>query len=151
MKAFVSKYINTRAIIYVALVFIVAAVAYANVREFLPRDAYPCDVTRVIDGDTFECEALLSRFFKLKKDITIRLAGVDCPEVRGSEKVQGNVVKLKVIALIGNRTIIIDNLEKDKFGRTVATVAVPKLLNNSETYDLSNKLIEDGSCKPYNK
>lgn len=78
--------------------------------------------TRVIDGDTFETA----------DGRIIRLAGLDAPEL-GTEA--GRAAKLFLTNLIEGRTVSIDEVATDKYGRVVAEV---------------NLVHEDGSVESVN-
>lgn len=70
-------------------------------------------VVGVTDGDTF---TLLT---KQKKQIKIRLYGIDCPE-KGQDF--GQIAKQKLSMLIFNKDVIAKRKDTDRYGRTVAIV-----------------------------
>ena len=69
-------------------------------------------VTRVVDGDTFKTKS---------RKHSVRLANVDAPE-KGK---RGAVVAKKALeSLIGNKTVSIQTVARDVYGRSVANVKV---------------------------
>ena len=67
-------------------------------------------VTKVVDGDTFETAS---------RKRSVRLANVDAPEKGrpGAAKATADLRKL-----IGGKTVSIDTVARDKYGRSVANV-----------------------------
>lgn len=107
---------------------------------------YSWNVTRVIDGDTFEVDA---KFYpKELGNITIRVSGVDTPEKAPRAKCEiENALAQKATAftktLIEGRRVIISNVKQDKYGgRVVASVTLGKS-------NLANALIANGLARPY--
>lgn len=72
-------------------------------------------VTRVIDGDTFECSVDLD--FGITIQITVRLFGCDAWEVHGPEKKEGLEAKDYITTLIAGQTVELEPHKKDSFGR----------------------------------
>jgi micrococcal nuclease len=72
-------------------------------------------VTRVIDGDTFECDVNLD--FDITLEITVRLLGVDTWETKGPQKELGLAAKNYLKGLIENKWLRVDPVKKDSFGR----------------------------------
>jgi len=77
-------------------------------------------VTKIIDGDTFETSS---------RKNPIRLANVDTPEKRQA----GYMDAKKVLSnLILGKSVIVDTVARDVYGRTVANVKVDnKSVNNT--------------------
>ena len=76
----------------------------------------------MVDGDTFDFEIDLG--FGITYKDRLRLYGVDTPEVKGKERIEGLQVKRHVIKLIeGKEVKLISHKWKGKYGRFVATVA----------------------------
>src|SRR5688572_12448697 len=70
-------------------------------------------VVRIADGDTFTV------LTEEKKQVKVRLYGIDCPE-RGQDF--GQVARQKLSDLIFSKTVFIEEIDKDRYGRTVAIV-----------------------------
>lgn len=71
-------------------------------------------VHRVLDGDTVIVTTIW-------KKLTIRLDAIDCPE---DDQPWGDTAKYGLIKMIGGRAIRLEIHDKDKYGRTVATIYV---------------------------
>ena len=69
-------------------------------------------VTRVVDGDTFKTSA---------RKHPVRLSNVNAPEIghRGSVKATNDLKKL-----IAGKSVVVDTVARDKYGRAVANVKV---------------------------
>jgi len=92
----------------------------------LPTHAqeFPCVVSKITDGDTFHCTAA-------GEDVTVRIIGVDCPEMPSPE---GKTAKEYVQKIIPIGTVVrleLDVQPLDYFRRTLAYVWLPsgKMLN----------------------
>lgn len=81
-----------------------------NNKKTSPGNSTNKQVTRIIDGDTFDVEG----------NTRIRLAGADAPEYpKGCLSEQS---KIRLSELILGKSVEIEEVEKDSFGRTVAFV-----------------------------
>ncbi len=83
---------------------------------------YSGTVTDIYDGDTFTLEFNLG--FGLVYEDVIRLARVDTPEIRGSERPEGIKVRDAVEQLILNQSVIAVTKQDDrgKYGRLIAEI-----------------------------
>ena len=85
-------------------------------------------VTKVIDGDTFKTN--------MRKN-SIRLSGVNAPEMKNKG---GSAAKNELQKLIGNKTVNIQPVARDKYGRTVAKVKIgTRSVNNAMNKKLSDR------------
>ena len=96
---------------------------------------------RIIDGDTYEVEVDLG--FHIKTKMKIRLRGVNTPELKGNDKLNGLKAKNFVTEIFftgpGSKLdAIIRTHKTDKYGRYVADV---QLLSGS---DLATLLLNEG-------
>ena len=82
-------------------------------------------VTRVIDGDTFETAS---------RKNPVRLANVDAPE---KNKPGGKGATEALKKLIANKTVKVDTVARDPYGRSVAKV---KVGNKSVNKAMNDKL-----------
>ena len=105
---------------------------------------------RVYDGDTLT--VFLDRGFKDYSTRTVRIRGVNTPELRGATKTQGHKVRNAVSAWLNKHsamTLISYALEDDKYGRVLGDImAAPHGVLSSNT--LSAYLLANGLAKPYN-
>ena len=109
------------------------------------------NVVRIYDGDTVFVNINMGLNLTMN-DISIRLFGINTPEVRGIERPDGLKSKDALISYINERKIILYTIKKksnendqhDKYGRLLG-VLVDK--ETGENYNL--KLLENGFAKPY--
>lgn len=107
---------------------------------------YKATVKSIYDGDTMRVDIDLG-FGVIFKDQSLRLLGIDTPEVRGEERPQGLISKkfveerIPVGAVI---KIITERDRKEKFGRYLATVYYSNDMKN-----LNEELLQSGMATPY--
>ncbi len=102
------------------------------------------EVSRVIDGDTYE--GLAITWVDQTNVVRVRLRGVDTPELRGScqnEKALGKRAKAFVDDWLQNNQVVLVNIEKGKYYRVVADIRAA-----DGTY-LSQALMAAGLGRPY--
>jgi len=104
---------------------------------------YEAKVLRVIDGDSFVVMLDLGCDFFAKK--TIRLYGINTPEIRGEERPEGLKAKARVEELIGGKEVYVETVKnKDKYGRMLAKI---KIIDTDE--DLTQILLKEGFGHEY--
>lgn len=83
---------------------------------------YRATVTRVVDGDTIDCDVDLG--FHMTAKIRFRLGRINTPEVRGVEKVEGKAASafLKEYLARHDGKVTIKTEKAGKFGRWIAEV-----------------------------
>ena len=106
---------------------------------------YNIEVIRIYDGDTF--------FFFFPNDqwligsnISVRIRGIDTPEIRGgTEETKELARKSKeaLIKLFEGRKITLYNLNRDKYFRILADV-------KADDIDVKDYMIKNNYAKPYN-
>jgi len=87
------------------------------------RYYYNCEIVRVIDGDTVEARIDLG--FDTARLETLRLYGINTPEMRGAEKLEGQKAKAWLETQLANGEEITIRTIKDKtgsFGRYLAVL-----------------------------
>lgn len=107
---------------------------------------YKATVNSIYDGDTIRVDIDLG-FGIIFRDQSLRLLGIDTPEVRGEERPQGLISKAFVEQRIPVGSVIKIATQKDrkeKFGRYLATVYYGEELKN-----LNEELLQNGMAKPY--
>lgn len=104
---------------------------------------YRAFVKRVYDGDTITVDLDLG-FFTWIKAQTIRLAGIDAPEIRGEERPLGLISGMALRGKILNKEVVIvtDKDRKGKYGRWLGTVYL-------EGENINSWLLNEGLAKPY--
>ncbi len=104
---------------------------------------YKATVTKVYDGDTITVDFDLGFGIVLKKQ-TIRLFGINTPEVRGSEKADGIISRDALRQRILGKQVIIKTSKdkKGKYGRWLGEVFVAD-------ENINQWLISEGYAKEY--
>lgn len=112
-----------------------------------PTYTYSAKIIDVYDGDTFT--ALVDLGFRASIVITIRLFGVDAPEIKGEERERGLMVKKYVEDLILNKDVIIKTYKdpKDSFKRWLAEIQYD--FGNEYPNDLSSLLLIKEYAVPF--
>ena len=106
---------------------------------------YTATISNVVDGDTFDFDIDLG--FGISYRGRLRLYGVDTPEMRGPEKLEGERVKQYVIGrLFGKQVQLKTKKWKGKYGRFVAEVYV---FGKDDDFgvNLAEELIDLGMAK----
>jgi micrococcal nuclease len=110
-------------------------------------------VTNVYDGDTFTLVAKLpytdSPLYKFK----VRIAGIDCPEIRGKsqeEKDAAQAAKKEVMELILYKEVILENVGLEKYGRILSNVLVKDENNPNNLINIGQHLLNKNLAKIYN-
>lgn len=98
------------------------------------------EVLSVHDGDT--CTLLLDLGFDIHRIVTVRLQGLDAPEVRGQSREAGLRVKALVHGWLAGRQLELLSASLDKYGRVLGD-----LYDKDES--LCAFLLESGLVKPY--
>lgn len=121
--------------------------ARASDHETGPLGPYDMtQVERVYDGDTFYgwAETFIYQTMYMK----IRIRNIDTPEIRGSDACERKLAYAArdyLAHLLANaKTVSIDNLAYDNFGRVLASV-------QADNINVAVKMIESGHARPYVK
>ncbi len=106
-------------------------------------------IANVLDGDTLVVDVDLG-FGIWRSSLTVRLNGIDAPEVHSRDKVEkeaGLAVKEVVKkVLAGNRVVGLESHELDKYGRILGDV----ILENAEgRFNLAQVLLARGLVRKY--
>ena len=107
---------------------------------------YKAYVRSIYDGDTIRVDIDLG-FGIILSDQSLRLLGLDTPEIRGEERTQGLISRNFVVERIpvgSYITITTVKDRKEKFGRYLATVFYGDDMKN-----LNEELLQNGMAKPY--
>jgi len=81
---------------------------------------YKAKVVRVIDGDTVDVAIDLG--FKVTINARLRLAGIDAPEIRGKEKIEGFKSREWLVDRLPESILVTTGKEKGKYGRWIGTL-----------------------------
>jgi len=104
---------------------------------------YKAKIIAVYDGDTVT--ALVDLGFLHTQEMKLRLYGIDTPEMRGDEKVEGKKVRDIVREMILDKEVTIRSYKdkQGKYGRYLANIVLENGL------DLNQWLVDNGHAKPY--
>ena len=86
---------------------------------------YKAKCINVVDGDTFDFIVELG--FHIQTKIRVRLAGINTPEIRGTEKEDGLRIKRYVEDILLNKEVTLRTEKTGKFGRWITVVLAPHL------------------------
>jgi micrococcal nuclease len=111
---------------------------------------YAAQVVEVVDGDTVRMDVDLG--FSIRQRMTLRLYGINTPEVVGTEKTAGLAAKeyliglLKGAAPVAQLPVIIKTFKDkgDKYGRLLALIFV-----GADPIPVNDKMVAAGHAKPY--
>jgi len=108
---------------------------------------YRARITRVIDGDTVEAEIDLG--FHVSLTVTLRLAGINAPEAKGTERPRGLAATRYLDSLItdltGSTRQVTVRTQKDvteKYGRYLAVLIAGDV-------NLNDRMLADGHAVPF--
>lgn len=91
-----------------------------------PLYHFRASLVRVIDGDTAVVRVALG--FHVAIDITVRIAGIDAPEMHGPERAAGGAAALWLADLLADAPALYVRTHRDtrSFARWVADIAIPR-------------------------
>jgi len=109
---------------------------------------YNSKLVRVIDGDTVVLDVDLG--FTVHVTVTVRILGINAPEITGVSKIQGIASKDALEKILndiipdkrGNKNIVVKSFMKDKYGRWLSDLLVND--TNLIIHSVSNLLVERG-------
>jgi endonuclease YncB( thermonuclease family) len=112
---------------------------------FALRGQLPAEVTRVIDGDTFEARVHVWPGI----DITtrVRLRGIDAPEFKArcmEERVKAEAARDRLQAVLDEGEVFVSRIALDKYGGRVLAAATTR-----RTADVSAALLQAGLARSY--
>lgn len=101
-------------------------------------DEYHATVLSVYDGDTMTCNIDVGfDIYKLEK---VRLYGIDAPEVRGSERLEGLKSRDALRELTLGKRLRLVNHGRGKYGRVIATLYL-------DTLNISDWMVRQGHAE----
>ena len=102
-----------------------------------PDYSYRASVLRVVDGDTVELRADLG--FRVFVDVTVRLWGIDAPEVHGATREAGLKAAARVRELCpAGAAVVLCSRALDKYGRSVGSLTL------ADGADVARTLLAEG-------
>lgn len=120
--------------------------------KFTPPIKYG-KVIKVYDGDTITIVTNLEYDQKIPYKFSIRLRGIDCPEIRTkdtNEKQIALLAKKYVYNLCFDKIVYIKNIDYDKYGRILADVYINDINIADKLLIMKYAIKYDGKSKPIN-
>jgi micrococcal nuclease len=104
---------------------------------------YRAEVVRVYDGDTIRVNLDLG-FGMWMMDQSVRLRGINTPELRGEQRPDGIISRDALIGRLQGKKIIIstEKDKSDKYGRWLGVIYL-------EGENINQWLVTEGYAKPY--
>lgn len=99
-------------------------VSFKSLKKYVPEVSYG-RVIKVYDGDTITIAAYPYPTSKTLRRFSVRIAGIDTPEKRGSDATEKKIACMAqayLSALILGRIVTLQDVNLDKYGRLLATV-----------------------------
>lgn len=109
------------------------------------RAAYPAEVIRVVDGDTFEARVRI--WPGLEVTTKVRLRGIDAPELSArceGERRLAEAARDGLARMLGEGGVSLSGVGTDKYGGRVLAVAA-----TARTPDVSTAMTANGWARPY--
>ena len=114
-------------------------------------------VIKVYDGDTITIATKLPYVESPLYRFSVRLNGIDCPEIKGKnalEKQVAHYAKMYVSDKVLHKTIYLDNVKTEKYGRVLADVYINPILQAArqeqrQNESLSQMLLRNGLAIEY--
>jgi micrococcal nuclease len=91
-------------------------------------------VIKVYDGDTITIASKLPYSNSLLYRFSVRLNGIDCPEIKGNDEYEkdcAQLAKKELSDLILNKLVTLKNIQTEKYGRILADVYIDDLHLNA--------------------
>ncbi len=120
-----------------------------NEAERLEIYSYNATVISIYDADTVRADISLGFGLKLENQ-SLRLFGIDAPEVRGEERPEGLLARdfLRSLMPEGTRfTLLTVKDKKGKYGRLLSTIYLPQ--EDGSLLNVNNLLLEQGFAEIY--
>ena len=105
---------------------------------------YSAKIIAVVDGDTVKAEIDLG--FGITRKDTLRLKGINAPELHAADKAHGIQAKSFLRALVEGKTVTIRTHKdaSEKYGRLLA-----EIFQGDDSVSANQKMVAAGHAKPY--
>jgi micrococcal nuclease len=107
-------------------------------------------VVKVYDGDTITIAAKLPYDDSPLYRFSVRLNGIDCPEIKGKtddEKKCAEIARQELSRLVLHKTVTLKNVQTEKYGRILADVYLDTFHINQYMIDQRMAVSYDGGTK----
>lgn len=99
------------------------SLTYADTVPYLPP-IQTGKVIKVYDGDTITLGTILdNKAYRF----SVRLRGIDCPEMRGPHQDQAKNARNELYNLVFHKMVTLQQIEYDKYGRILADVYIDSI------------------------
>ena len=122
---------------------------YENTTPFVPPITIGT-VVKVYDGDTFTIASKLPNTTEPIYRFSVRLNGIDSPEIKGKTVIEKELAKVSRDALsklIFNKIVTLQNVTTEKYGRILADVYIDELYVNHWMLENGYAIKYDGGTK----
>lgn len=122
---------------------------YDNTIPFVPPITSG-KVVKVYDGDTFTLASKLPNTDGPVYRFSVRLNGIDAPEIKGKTTAEKELAKTSrdaLSAMIMNKIVTLKNISIEKYGRILADVYLGNMLLNEYMLDNNYAVKYDGGTK----
>lgn len=111
--------------------------------------SYKAHVIKVYDGDTITVNINLG-FDMWMYNQKIRLLGINTPEIRGEDRLEGLISRDRLRDLILDKDVVIKTLKDKtgKYGRWLGTIYLKEELSDNWN-NINQTLMEEGLAKAY--
>lgn len=126
-------------------------VTYDSAEKFVPPISYG-KVVKVYDGDTITVATPLDYTRAPIYHFSVRLRGIDSPEIRGStteEKTAAMVARDALSAKVLNQMVFLQNIDTEKYGRVLADVYLGSS-EAAEKQSINEWMLENHYATAYN-
>ena len=124
-------------------------IQYSDTQLFVPPITSG-QVIKVYDGDTFTLAAYLPYNESPLYRFSVRLRGIDTPEIKGSteeERTVAVLAKTELTNMIMDKTVVLTNVGTEKYGRILAEVYVGDIHVNQHMIDAKLAVPYNGGGK----
>lgn len=124
---------------------------YNNTTRFVPPISYG-KVIKVYDGDTITIASRIPNTELPIYRFSVRLAGIDSPEIKGQTETEKTLAKESrdaLNALIFGKIVHLQNINTEKYGRILADVYLENLHINQWMLDNNFAIPYDGGKKTH--
>lgn len=111
---------------------------------------YRAQVVEIVDGDTVKLDVDLG--FSIRQRMTLRLYGINAPEMVGATRAKGEAARDYLAKLIPADSFVTIRTHKDKsdkYGRILAEIYAPGALTHDTVYSVNQAMIDAGHAVPY--
>lgn len=107
---------------------------------------YKGKLVRVVDGDTVIVQLDLG--LRVYHEVTLRLEGLNAPEIIGASRVKGLASKQRLEELLLGEELLVQTYKTEKYGRWLGKIHV-ETRGNRRGFCANDRLLTEGFAAPY--